>query len=115
MDRDPSYLLDLDHAGALILEFTRGMDKASFLSDPKTQSAVMHQIIILGEVVKRLSAVFREAHPRIPWAQIAGMRNRLIHEYDDVDPFLIWDVVRRDIPGFLTALQPLLPRPEDYS
>jgi uncharacterized protein with HEPN domain len=112
MDRDPAYLLDLDHAASLILEFTRGVDKAAFMADTKTQSAVMHEIIILGEVVKRLSTRFKDAHPEIPWAAMAGMRNRLIHEYDDVDPVLVWDVVARDIPDFLAKLRPLVPTPE---
>lgn len=114
MDRDPAYLLDLEHAAGLILDFTKAMGRAAFLADAKTQSAVMHEIIILGEVVKRLSAQFKEAHPQIPWAEMAGMRNRLIHEYDDVEPGLVWDVVARDIPEFLEKLKPLLPRPENY-
>lgn len=109
MDRDPAYLLDLHHSAGLILEFTAGMDRAAFLADVKTQAAVMHQIIILGEVVKRLSDGFKAANAHIPWADIAGMRNRLVHEYDDVDMDLVWDVVAKDMPVFLANLDPLLP------
>jgi uncharacterized protein with HEPN domain len=112
MERDLAYLLDLAHAAGLILEFTKGMDKAGFLADRKTQSAVMHEITILGEVAKRLSPGFKSAHPHVPWADIAGMRNRLIHEYNEVDLDLVWDVAAKDIPAFLRHLQPLLPSPE---
>jgi uncharacterized protein with HEPN domain len=51
----------------------------------KTQSAVLHQLLVIGEAVKRLSQDFRRDHPEIPFALIAGMRDKLIHEYDDVD------------------------------
>ena len=53
------------------------LDLPAFLADAKTQSAVLHQLLILGEAVKRLSAPFREAHPEIPWKEIAGSRDIL--------------------------------------
>jgi uncharacterized protein with HEPN domain len=61
------------------------MDQAGFLSDLKTQSAVLHQLMVLGEAVRRLATGFRESHPEIPWALMAGMRDKLIHAYDAVD------------------------------
>jgi uncharacterized protein with HEPN domain len=59
MSRDEATLLDLERAARLIIEFTRGMDGEVFLDDVKTQSAVMHQLLVLGEAVKRLSLEFR--------------------------------------------------------
>jgi uncharacterized protein with HEPN domain len=86
------------------------MDKAAFLADPKTQSAVLHQLLLLGEAVRRLSEAFRAAHPDIPWSLIVGMRNRLIHQYDAVDLDEVWRTVERDIPDLLASLAPLLPQ-----
>ena len=88
------------------------MDKATFLDDVKTQSAALHQLLLLGEGVKRLSAVFRDAHPEIPWKAIAGMRDQLIHEYDMVDLDEVWKILTGDLPHLLAKLQPLAPREE---
>jgi uncharacterized protein with HEPN domain len=68
MKRDEAVLLDLARACRLILEFTEGMDKATFLDDLKTQSSVLHQLMVMGEAVKRLSEDFRSQHPEIAWA-----------------------------------------------
>jgi uncharacterized protein with HEPN domain len=85
MHRDDATLLDIATAARLIVEFTKGMDKAAFLDDIKTQSSVLHQLMVLGEAVKRLSDGFRARHPKIPWTLMAGMRDKLIHGYDIVD------------------------------
>ena len=61
------------------------MDKETFLKDIKTQSAILHQLMVIGEAVKRLSQDFRTRYPELPWELIAGMRDKLIHGYDIVD------------------------------
>ncbi len=68
--------------------------------------------MLLGEAAKRLSETFRSAHPEIPWRLAAGMRDRLIHHYDDVDLVEVWKTVRRDVPELIAALEPLVPREE---
>lgn len=111
MSRDDATVLDLARAARLILDFTRGVDRFAFLADAKTQSAVLHQIMILGEAVKRLSPDFRDAHARMPWSLIAGMRDKLIHKYDDVDLVLVWQTAQTDIPMLLSYLdQAALPK-----
>ena len=77
MGRDEAVLLDIVRAAHLIAEFRQGMDKAAFLKDLKTQSAILHQLMVMGEAVKRLSVEFRDRFPEVPWALIAGMRERL--------------------------------------
>jgi uncharacterized protein with HEPN domain len=109
MQRDNATLLDIAKAARLILLFCQGMDKAVFLDDVKTQSAVLHQIMVLGEAVKRLSKEFRGAHPEVPWSPIARMRDILIHKYDDVDLEEVWKTAQKDVPELLTLLVPLLP------
>lgn len=77
MRRDDAHLLDILKAARLAIEFKGSADKTTFLRDAKTQSAVLHQLLIVGEAVKRLSADFREAHPDVPWKAIAGTRDNL--------------------------------------
>lgn len=113
MNRDDATLLDIAHAARLIQNFISDMPKQQFFGDMKTQSAVLHQLTVLGEAVKRLSPNFRNQHPVLPWALMAGMRDHLIHGYDAVDLEEVWNTATRDIPQVLTKILPLLPqRPE---
>lgn len=109
MPHDEATLLDIAHAAQLIIVFLQGASKDDFLADLKTQSAVLHQLSIIGEAVKRLSKPLRDQHPAIPWSLIAGMRDRLIHGYDAVDLDQVWKTATSDIPDLLVLLQPLLP------
>ena len=96
----------------MIIEFRQGFNKAAFLEDLKTQSAILHQLMIMGEAVKRLSADFRADHPEIPWVLIAGMRDKLIHGYDIVDLDRVWKTTEKDVPELLSLIEPLLPKQE---
>jgi uncharacterized protein with HEPN domain len=109
MPRDEAILLDIARAARLVLEFKQNLDKAVFLQDIKTQSAVLHQLMVLGEAVKRLSSDFRTGHPEIPWVLIAGMRDKLIHGYDIVDLDEVWRTADTDVPALLSLLEPWLP------
>ena len=112
MKRDEAVLLDLVRAARLVLEFKQGIDKATFLEDLKTQSSVLHQLMVMGEAAKRLSDDFRDQHPEIPWRLIAGMHDNLIHGYDIVDLEEVWKTVDRDVPQLLAWLEPRLPETE---
>lgn len=112
MPRDSAALLDIARAARLVIEFTEGTDQDTFLKDAKTQSAVLHQLLILGEAVKRLSGEFRAGHPAIPWALIAGMRDTLIHEYNEVDLNEVWRTAQRDVPDLLRYVESLPPAEE---
>lgn len=112
MSRDSQVLLDIVRAARLATEFAAGIDEAAFIHDLKTQSAVLHQLMLLGEAVKRLSEDFREQNPGIQWRLIAGMRDRLIHHYDDVDLEEVWKAVHGDLPELVAVLEPLTPRNE---
>jgi uncharacterized protein with HEPN domain len=107
--RDSSSLLDTAKAARLALEFVQGMNQVTFEADRKTQSAVLYQITILGEAVKRLSPEFRNQQPDIPWSAMAGMRDKLIHDYEGVDIQRVWLTLQISIPEFLAAIEPLLP------
>ncbi len=100
-------------AAQLVVEFREDMSKKSFLEDAKTQAAILHQLLILGEAAKRVSPGFRERHQEIPWKMIAGRRDKLIHEYDNVDLDEVWKTVRSDIPRLISQLEALIPRKEE--
>jgi uncharacterized protein with HEPN domain len=110
--RDKASLLDIVKAARKILKFKRNLDRSSFLEDDKTQSAIIYQLLIIGEAVKRLSPAFRQCYPEIPWPLMAGMRDNLIHEYDDVDLEEVWTTSDRDVPNLLSLLEPLIPKEE---
>ena len=88
------------------------MSQEAFEEDVKTQDAVIRRIEIIGEAVRRLSVEFCAQYPHIPWRQIRGMRNKLIHEYDRVDLVAVWDVIQQDIPPLIAQIRPLVP-PDD--
>jgi len=110
MWRDDATLLDILRAARLAVEFRGRLDKTAFLSDLKTQAAVLHELLVLGEAAKRLSATFRDTHADVPWKAIAGMRDRLLHGYDDVDLELVWKTVDEDVPALIRRVEALAPR-----
>ncbi len=92
------------------MSFIAGIEQSAFKIDEMRQSAVLHQILVIGEAVKRLSPDFRTRNPAIPWAKTTGMRDRLIHAYDTVDLEEVWRTGTTDIPDMLERLKPLLPK-----
>jgi len=111
MKRDDSAtLLDIAHAARLVMQFVAGATLTEFEADQMRQSAVLHQILIIGEAVKRLSPDFRDMNQGMPWSKMAGMRDRLIHAYDNVDLEEVWETATIDVPDLLNRLKPLLPR-----
>jgi len=110
MSRDQASLLDIAEACRLIGEFIHGMDIDAFLLDHKTQSAVLHQILVLGEAAKRISPTFREEHPEIPWRKMTGMRDVVIHVYDRVDLEEVWRTATQAVPELLEQIRPFVPK-----
>ena len=109
MPRDAASLLDIFEAGQLIQEFIDGIGEEVFLGDRKTQSAVLHQILILGEATKRISPEYRQAHPEIPWRLMAGMRDVVVHAYESVDLAEVWKTASQDIPSLMAQIESLIP------
>jgi uncharacterized protein with HEPN domain len=104
-DRDQATLADIARACRLTVEFIAGLDRDAFLDDLKTQAAVLHELTIIGKGVKRLSDTIREANPSVPWRLIAGMRDRLIHQYDAVDLEEVWRTATTDLPALIQDLE----------
>ena len=112
MSRDETILLDIAKAAKMVLDFKQGIDKDAFLQDYKTQSAILLQLMVIGEAVKRLSTEFRSIHSEIPWTLVAGMRDKLIHGYDIVDLDEVWKTADVDVPHLLLTIEKLLPKRE---
>jgi uncharacterized protein with HEPN domain len=102
---DAITLLDVIRAGETAVAFVGTMDLNQFSSDEKTQSAVIYQLMVMGEAVKRLSESFRAVHPGVPFKEIAGMRDVLIHWYDEVKLDVVFKTVTVDVPAALAALK----------
>lgn len=112
MNRDPFYLLDIYQYGQDVVEFVRGKDEASFANDVVTQRAVIYSITIMGEATKKLSPELRAQNPQIPWKEVAGMRDKCVHDYRQININQVWQVTQTSIPELLQALEPLLPTEE---
>ena len=106
MNRDEAALLDIHNTAQRILLFAVGLTKASLAANEEKQSAILYQVIVVGEATKRLSTDFRSAHSHIPWKDIAGMRD----QYDRVNLDTLWDVIQNDIPELIELIAPLLPK-----
>lgn len=106
--RDRASILDIVQAAQRAQSFAQNMTWETFAVDFKTQSAVLYQIAIVGEAVKRLSPELRSQHPNIPWAAMAGMRDKLIHDYEGVDVERVWLTLQSSIPDLLQAINSLL-------
>ena len=85
MRSEAKILVDIANATRLILEFTQGLTFEQFKQDIKTQSATLHQMIVLGEATKQLSDGWRDRHPAIRWTEIARMRDHLVHRYFNIN------------------------------
>ncbi|MCU0567679.1 MAG: DUF86 domain-containing protein [Oculatellaceae cyanobacterium Prado106] len=110
MPRDETSLLDIYKAGQRVLAFAQELNRADLDIDEMRLSAILYQIQIVGEATKRLSLEFREQHSDIPWNQAAGMRDIIAHQYDRIDPDIVWAVIQRSIPELLEKIIPLLPQ-----
>jgi len=112
MNREQTYLIDIATTCQTVIELVQGMNQSSFVADKRTHIAVLYEITVIGEIVKRLSPEFRQSHPEIPWKQMAGMRDQLVHDYNEVDLDLTWEVTQSSIPELLEFVLPLLPQEE---
>jgi uncharacterized protein with HEPN domain len=104
---DRVYLGHIRDAIHDIEEYTAG-GRDAFMSDRMRQDAVIRKLEIVGEAVKHLSEETTKRRPDIPWKRIAGMRDRLTHDYFGVDLALVWTAVERDVPQLRSAVDGLL-------
>ena len=113
MRHDDSYLIDMLQAARKAAAFAADLTYPQFQDSGLHQNAIVKVLEIIGEAASRITTDTRRAYPQIPWRQIIGLRNRVVHGYFDVDLKLIWQIVRQDIPILIDQLQDLLPPDTD--
>ncbi len=102
------YLRDVIEALEKCLQFTEGMQFSGFAGDEKTVFAVIRALEVAGEAVKCIPVEIREKYPDIPWREMAGMRDILIHQYFGVNPEVVWKTISVDVPEILPLFQKIL-------
>lgn len=103
---------DILEAVEKIQRYTDGMEYSSFSQDDLTVDAVLRNFSVIGEAARHLPESVAEVHPQIPWADIRGMRNVIVHEYFGVSLSIIWETVQQDLPPLVPELKRLLAKHE---
>ena len=106
--RDADYLGDVLEAILRIQSYTLAMEWEDFLSDHKTQDAVVRNLEIIGEAVKNLSPEFTQINPQVPWKDLSGVRDKLIHHYFGVNYEIVWQIVQEDLPALSNQIEEII-------
>lgn len=99
---------DMLIAGRKIQKYVSGMTFDDFIADDRTIDAVVRNFEIIGEAASRVEEAFQLSAPSIPWRQLKGYRNRLIHEYFGVDYTIVWDIITLELDDLLKSIDLLL-------
>src|SRR5262249_53589758 len=104
-------LLDILNAAQAAQEYVRGRTYETFQADPLCQDAVIRRLEVVGEAARRVTPATRQTLKEIPWEKMIGLRNVMIHDYDDIDLQVVWDTVNKDLPPLVENLKKLIPPP----
>ena len=109
MRHDDAYLLDMLLAVREARKFADALTFTAFEQNRMAQLAILKAVEIVGEAASRVSAMGKKAYPEIPWTEIVGMRNRLVHGYFNINLQRVWETVVEDIPRLISQLEALVP------
>jgi len=109
LDRDAVYLWDMLNAARGVVDSLSVVTFDQYSTDETLRLATERRIEIIGEAARRISAIFKNAHPEIPWRLIVDQRNVLIHAYDEIADERIWRLAAEDIPRLIEQLAALIP------
>ncbi len=107
-DRDRVFVGQMVEAATAAHDFTEGLSRETVSSDRLVGFAVVRAIQLVGQAARNVSDEVRAANPDVPWRQMIGMRNVVVHDYADVDMTLVWKTVREDLPGLVDRLNAIL-------
>lgn len=105
---DTVYLHHILDAIDLIEEYTSELSENEFLSNSMARDAVIRQIEIIGEAARNISDDYRNSYPKVPWGKMIGIRNKIIHEYFNVNFAIVWDTVQDDLPELRKTITSIL-------
>ena len=106
------YVRDMLECCGKVRDYAAGRDRVAFFANDLVYEAVRWNLAILGEAANSIPQAVRDAHPQIPWGDIIGTRNRLIHVYETIDESVIWLIIHDDIPELVPLLRALLEEAE---
>ena len=109
MRREEAWLLDMLQSAREAAAFANGLSFTEFQKNRMAQFAILKAIEIIGEAASQVGSDFKEAHSEIPWPEIIGMRNRLVHGYFNINLKRVWETVLQDIPQLISRLERLAP------
>jgi uncharacterized protein with HEPN domain len=108
MHRDIGYLSDILDSAKLAVNYLEKISYEEFVQDTAIQDAVIRRIEIIGEASNRVSNASRNKYDYLPWVEMKGMRNLLIHEYDELDLKEVWNTVKNDLPPLIKQIEKIL-------
>ncbi|MBI1923775.1 DUF86 domain-containing protein [Candidatus Poribacteria bacterium] len=106
--RDTDYLSDIQEAIKRIIAYTENLTGDAFMEDLKTQDAVTRNLEVMGEATKNLSSPLRKRYPQIPWKDLAGVRDKLIHHYFGINYEIVWKIVEEQLPVLQPQIEEVL-------
>lgn len=106
--KDQDRIRHMLEAASKAIEFSKGRKRSDLEEDEKLTLSLVHLMEILGEAAAKVSSDFRQHHPEIPWNQVTGIRNRLIHGYFDIDLDIVWQIVTNRLPELIAQLQKIV-------
>jgi uncharacterized protein with HEPN domain len=105
---NPAFLQDIAEAISAISLYIKDFDYLSFLKDGKTRDAVVRNLEIIGEAAKNIRDPFKKMHPALPWKEMAGVRDKLIHQYFGINYEVVWTIASQDLPALQKSLKLIL-------
>ncbi len=110
--RNGDYLSDILEAMRRIVIYSAGLTFEQFMKDIKTQDAVVRNLEVIGEATKNLSSHLRKTYSQIPWRDLAGVRDKMIHHYFGIDYEIVWTIAKEQLPDILPHIEDILTKAE---
>lgn len=109
MSKDPLlYLDDIVSAAQMLISRSQDMSPDYFFSSPWDQAAANYCFVVIGEAALKIPRDFKEQHPEVPWRRMEDMRHVMAHHYDDINPQIVWDTIRVNLPSLVEQLREIL-------
>jgi len=105
---DRELLNDIKESCKRIELYIKNATYENFLEDIKTQDAIVRNLEIIGEAAKNISGSLKEKYSKVLWKELAGVRNRLIHQYFGVNYDIVWDIIRNEVPEVVSQIEKIL-------